>query len=180
MVAGGLFLRFYFWKVSHSPSNPTPAWLSPALTFVSLTPWVVLVILVALRLAGQRKARPVAFALGAVIPVAAAIGYVQFAPVVVDHLHREPFNAPAWRANANSDTLWPARLTMVDDLLSKDVLLGRTREDVIQLLGPPDGTSTQTLVYGLGPERGLIRIDSERLGIDFADGKVKSAAILRD
>jgi hypothetical protein len=42
--------------------------------------------LVALRLTGQRKARPVAFALGAVIPVAAAIGYVLFAPVVVDHL----------------------------------------------------------------------------------------------
>jgi hypothetical protein len=69
---------------------------------------------------------------------------------------------------------------MVDDLLSKDVLIGRTREDVIQLLGRPDGASTHILVYWLGPERGLIRIDSERLGIDLADGKVKSAAILRD
>ena len=57
---------------------------------------------------------------------------------------------------------------MVDDLLRDVPLKGRTRAEVVALLGEPKPTSyfkEYDLVYWLGPERGLMSIDSEWLVI---------------
>jgi hypothetical protein len=79
--------------------------------------------------------------------------------------------------------MWPTRLRMIEDLLDRDLLVGRDRDDILQLLGPPDGgdVGDAELVYWLGPERGLFRIDSERLLLDLdAGGKVATARLGRD
>lgn len=80
--------------------------------------------------------------------------------------HYRDFNPTAWRENVATNPMWPPRLRRVDDLLARHSLMGRTRTEVEQLLGPADRTDCVRewdLVYWLGPERGLIRIDSEWL-----------------
>lgn len=87
-----------------------------------------------------------------------------------DYQHRLVFDAKAWReksADASDD--WPTRLRMVDSLMDRRVLDGRTQLQVVELLGPTDDTlkwRDWDLVYHLGPERkSLFRIDSEWLVI---------------
>ena len=87
-----------------------------------------------------------------------------------DYRHRLSFEKRVWRdksADAGDD--WPTRLRMVDSLMDRRLLDGRTRPQVVELLGPADDTQKWRdwdLVYRLGPERkGLFRIDSEWLVI---------------
>lgn len=77
------------------------------------------------------------------------------------------------------------RTRIVDDLLSKQELTGMTEEEVTALLGSPNNdfgyfVEPDRYVYWLGPERGLISIDSEWLLIDFADGAVEKYHICTD
>jgi len=98
-----------------------------------------------------------------------------------------PFDAEQWRAaepgfsHGNTD---PLRLRMVDDLLESERLLARTRDEVVELLGPPDDYGQRPapeLNYHLRPERGFIRIDSEHLRIRLNDQeRVIEAFIWRD
>jgi hypothetical protein len=53
-----------------------------------------------------------------------------------------PFDSAQW-ADADLRT----RGRMVDDLLRRELLLGKTRNEVIQLLGEPDFDSTEELTY---------------------------------
>jgi len=73
---------------------------------------------------------------------------------------------------------------MVDDLLRTHDLRGWGRSQVVSLLGEPDQTNWDTdgqLVYHLGPERGLFRIDSEWLVVTVGDdGKVTKYVLARD
>lgn len=58
------------------------------------------------------------------------------------------------------------RQQMLDDLLDEHRLAGRSRADVVRLLGEPLRTGyfrDWDLVYWLGPERGLMSVDSEWL-----------------
>lgn len=90
------------------------------------------------------------------------------------------FDAARW-----NDKNLPAsvRLQMADDLIRTHRLDGMTRGEVIALLGEPPKTpyfKNYELVYLLGPERGLMRIDSEWLIVTFGrDGRPK-ARIARD
>jgi hypothetical protein len=55
---------------------------------------------------------------------------------------------------------------VVDDLLRREKLRGRTRAEIVALLGEPPRTDyfrDYDLVYWLGPERGMMSIDSEWL-----------------
>ena len=90
------------------------------------------------------------------------------------------FDSDTWKSVAGSDA---TRLAMVDDLLARYELVGMTREEVDGLLGVPTETgyfANFEYVYLLGPERGFISIDSEWLCIDFEDGVVSDARLMRD
>ncbi|MFT5286157.1 MAG: hypothetical protein ACI8TQ_002325 [Planctomycetota bacterium] len=85
------------------------------------------------------------------------------------------------------DFMWPPRLRMIEDLLSRNLLGGLNESEVIELLGPPAeksfplGASECDLHYWLGPERGFIRIDSEWLFIAFSEtGEVNRTWLYRD
>ena len=73
---------------------------------------------------------------------------------------------------------------MVDDLLAHHSLVGIGTDRLERLLGPRDSTAyfrDWDYVYWLGPERGLIRIDSEWLAIRIGpNGLVSERRILRD
>lgn len=77
------------------------------------------------------------------------------------------------------------RVYMVDDLLAKYSLKGRPKNDIVKLLGNPTETAyfkePNNIVYWLGNERGLVRIDSEWLVIWFdSENKVMKYEIMRD
>ena len=97
-----------------------------------------------------------------------AWAYFVVPSTAADLTHRLAFDAKAWRSrSADAGHDWPTRLRMVDSLMDRRLLDGRTRAQVVELLGPADDTSKWRdwdSVYHLGPERkALIRIDSEWL-----------------
>lgn len=77
------------------------------------------------------------------------------------------------------------RVDMIDNLLSEVKLKGRSKAEIIDLLGKQEKEvyfkEPNNLVYYLGAERGLISMDSEWLVIWFDDrGIVKDYEIQRD
>ncbi|MED2038998.1 hypothetical protein FC699_13815 [Bacillus wiedmannii] len=77
------------------------------------------------------------------------------------------------------------RVHMVDDLLQKYKLIGKSNEEITKLLGAPTGTSNGKdgviTSYYLGTERGFIPIDSEQLVLQFdRDGRVVEYKVQRD
>lgn len=93
--------------------------------------------------------------------------------------YNSKFHTDRWLENEQK------RVYMVDDLLAKHKLVGKSKEEMIQLLGNPTETrrleeTTQTLYY-LGNERGFIPIDSECLVLQFDhDDKVIEYKIQKD
>ncbi|MCT6914678.1 MULTISPECIES: hypothetical protein [Bacillus] len=77
------------------------------------------------------------------------------------------------------------RVHMVDDLMQKYKLTGKSNEEITKLLGAPtetrNGEEGITTSYYLGNERGFISIDSEQLVLQFdRNGRVMKYEILRD
>jgi outer membrane protein assembly factor BamE (lipoprotein component of BamABCDE complex) len=93
-----------------------------------------------------------------------------------------PFDSAAWRDELSIRD--GAREKMADRLVGRQTLRGKTRGEVISLLGEPPATdyfSDWDLVYLLGPERGFISIDSEWLVVRFGqNGRVTEYQIVRD
>lgn len=99
-----------------------------------------------------------------------------------EYLARTDFDATTWQKAglpANAPSGDPIRIRMVDDLLDRHDLRGMTRAEVTALLGEPDDAALGQgdplfhgwdMAYYLGPERGLLALDSEflvlRLGAD--------------
>ncbi len=98
------------------------------------------------------------------------------------YLPTRAFDAITWRSVQRSDDA--TRLQMVESLIRSGKLNGLTHEQVVRLLGPDcdcDYFDDWDLVYWLGPERGLIRIDSEWLVIRFGqDSRVSNYELRRD
>lgn len=92
------------------------------------------------------------------------------------------FDSVMWQNQAQ--VYQGVRLEMADRLIARGTLVGRTRAEVVALLGepPPTGYFAEwDLVYWLGPERGLISIDSEWLVLRLgADGRVVENRLVRD
>lgn len=71
---------------------------------------------------------------------------------------------------------------MVDDLLGGRFLAQLSEPELIELLGDPDGEYPgKEYRWYLGPERGLIRIDSEWLAVRIGPGgQVEDARLAFD
>src|SRR5688572_10301285 len=72
------------------------------------------------------------------------------------------FSSDLWRDKAVYRT--NARLGMADDLIARRLLDGKTRAEVLAILGPEEKQRPfrdEHLVYYLGPERSSFPIDSE-------------------
>ena len=89
-----------------------------------------------------------------------------FLPLPLDRCTERRFDAARWQDRTQVFTASAPRGCMVDDLLRRHELAGQPRAAAVRLLGEPDSTPyfrEYDLVYWLGPERGLISIDSEWL-----------------
>jgi hypothetical protein len=73
---------------------------------------------------------------------------------------------------------------MADRLVASEVLLGKTRAELVAMLGKPTETGyfgEADMVYWLGPERGFFSIDSEWLTITLGPGgKATEVRMARD
>ena len=122
----------------------------------------------------RRKLRIVA-ALAALLAVAVLMVWRVWFP------GRE-FDPAVWRDEVQVQD--GVRLGMADRLLARRSLLGRTRAEVVAVLGEPPPTgyfADWDMVYWLGLERGWIRIDSEWLVLRLGkDGRVVDGRIVRD
>jgi hypothetical protein len=112
--------------------------------------------------------------LGLVVAVTAAGAWM------TGYLPVRLFSEARWKDPARRDQ----RVTMVSALLLIHRLEGRTRGEVVELLGEPTDTdyfADWDLVYWLGDERGLFGIDSEWLVIRLGpDGRVSEHDVLTD
>jgi hypothetical protein len=92
------------------------------------------------------------------------------------------FDSASWRDERSLHD--GTRERMADRLVGRHTLRGKTRGEVISLLGEPPPTDyfrDWNLVYLLGPERGLLGIDSEWLVVRFGqDGRATEFRIVRD
>ena len=103
--------------------------------------------------------------------------YGNFSPI--------PFDAAIWlqgeQAKFSSDA---PRLRMADGLVKTGVLLNKTHNEVLSMLGSPTKTTKfceYDLVYWLGAERSFISIDSEWLAVRINNaGRVSEVCIVRD
>ncbi|EJS70770.1 hypothetical protein CN425_22705 [Bacillus cereus] len=89
------------------------------------------------------------------------------------------FNQDRWLNYAEK------RVHMVDDLLQKYKLIGKSNEEITKLLGTPTETRNEEdgviTSYYLGAERGFIPIDSEQLVLQFdRGGRVLKYKVQRD
>lgn len=95
------------------------------------------------------------------------------------------FESSVWKVSPSKFSWESTRLRMVDDLLARGVLTGKTKAEVAELLGAADDTpyfhAANRFVFHLGQERHPFGIDSEWLLIDFGeDGRVTQARLARD
>lgn len=84
------------------------------------------------------------------------------------------FDSSTWKQMGQLNQASYPRLEMAEDLIRDRTLYGKTKEEVIELLGKPsdDGYfKTYDLVYWLGPERGWFSVDSEWLLIQLDDSE---------
>ncbi len=188
-VVCGVVVWRWMSLVPYGAFDQQPGWLKGLNRLVGWLPWIAVAIVLILRFAKGRNVRVGFYFLGTVTPVAVLIGWLFLGPVVENRIHRQRFDAVAWRKQEQSDgnLTWPARLCMVDDLMSSGRLDGLASEQVVELLGPPHdkgfpfGSAQCDIHYYLGPERGFIRIDSEWLFIAFdKNGKVARYWLYRD
>ena len=94
-----------------------------------------------------------------------------------------PFVRSWWQADDWLDPLHK-RHRIADGLLLTGTLVGKSRAEIVAMLGEPPKTDyfeDWSLVYMLGSERGLFSIDSEWLAMRLdITGAVTQAAIVKD
>lgn len=91
----------------------------------------------------------------------------------------KPFDAALWEQSPHETT----RLHMADDLVRSRLLIGRSRTEVLQLLGTPTNTDKWQdwdMIYVLGPCRCLFPIDNEWLVLRLEDDRVTDAQVVVD
>lgn len=146
----------------------------------SVFPWIMLLVLLVRGIARKQWAHFMAAAAAFLLSYALLIAWLFVGPVINDHAHRRSFDPLQWKNSPADGGKELIRLKMIDDLLRKDLLIGRSKEAVKSLLGEATREGQDSLIYWLGPERGFLSIDSESLMITFDQGKVKNARIIRD
>lgn len=146
----------------------------------SVLPWIMLFVLLVRGIIRKQWGHFMAAASAFLLSYALLIAWLFAGPIINDHAHRRPFDPVQWKNSPADGGKELVRLRMVDDLLRKGLLIGRSREAVKSLLGEATRETKDSLFYWLGPERGFLSIDSELLVVTFENNSVKNARISRD
>lgn len=94
--------------------------------------------------------------------------------------------AAGWKRDIQAAGRFSSRQGVADRLLECDALVGRTKREIVRVLGQPQPYGTDfggrpgSVIYTLGTDRGFIPLDDEHLLIDFDNGVAVSAEIVTD
>ncbi len=109
------------------------------------------------------------------------ISFFILSPSIRNYATQTTFDSVRWKASLNKRD--PIRQRMISSLNANHNLIGKTQDQIEQLLGKPPVTryfKEYDYVYWLGPEQSLFGIDSEWLCLKFENGKVIKADRLTD
>lgn len=94
-------------------------------------------------------------------------------PYINDYMNATPFHSQKWiEAEKETEGNWKDRWNMRRDLLANYNLKGKSKEEIIKLLGKPHQESENEMYYSLGPA--TTGIDMGTLLIKFVNKKVQS------
>jgi hypothetical protein len=191
-----VFLQLYWIQIAHwitrnsdAAFDKQPQWFKNVEFLISCIPVASMLVVIGLRFFRGAKVKVFSYIFGLAAPFFTMIAIISFGPTISGYIYQEDFDAVEWRAQDRSfsDPMWPPRLRMVDNLISSGRLNGLSETEVFELLGPPQekgfpyGVAKEDTHYYLGPERGIVRMDSEWLVIRFnSEGKVEKYWIYRD
>jgi len=85
---------------------------------------------------------------------------------VMEYYPNRKFDQNAWKTNPDT------RYEYTHDLIKNKILIGKTRPQILQLLGDNGDTSQTEMQYYIGTKPELLDIDPSSLIIDFEHGKV--------
>ena len=122
-----------------------------------------------------------------VLPVL-GIGYFTFQPRIRNYFHRLPFNSTGWRDEKLVYSDDPIRKRMLPSLLRTHILVGRSTDEILVLLGPPmeraeylyyaerlEHLPVDSLVYWIAPQEGFMAFDSNWLVLSRdSQGKINN------
>lgn len=92
-------------------------------------------------------------------------------------LFEERFDKERWRSEPAT------RYKMVDDVIESQLLMGKTKDEVIVLLGKPNSSSTiekDLFLYRLGQQPSFFEAKREQLLIVFENQKVIKVTIVQE
>ncbi|MCD4793048.1 MAG: hypothetical protein K8R54_07450 [Bacteroidales bacterium] len=91
--------------------------------------------------------------------------YILFS--VISYYPSHDFNKEKWKNDKEK------RYELSEDLIAGKILIGKTKQEVIELLGKElNNTKNDSWIYDLGYSPGLIVFDPDILIIEFKDNKV--------
>lgn len=97
------------------------------------------------------------------------IGFVMIWIFSISYYPTSDFDQKEWSSNVEE------RYKMSEDIIESKILIGKTREEVIQILGTDFLNNNESeLTYELGFEPGLFNIDPDYLDIKLENGIVIS------
>jgi hypothetical protein len=122
------------------------------------------------------------------LPFVLPVGAIVYSSIT-ERLNRISFDAELWKRSGQPYGSNDTRLTMVDDLIRSQLLIGKSREEVVELLGETDGDHSikdrypnWQMYFYLGPSRSTILFkgfDYDYLVLRFDEqGKVNEAGIV--
>ncbi|OPZ31257.1 MAG: hypothetical protein BWZ00_00612 [Bacteroidetes bacterium ADurb.BinA174] len=95
------------------------------------------------------------------------VGIIMIWIFSVSYYPKTDFNKQEWNENKEE------RYKMSNDIIKSDILIGKTKEEVIELLGEDYYSYDEShIAYDLGFVPGLFNIDPDVLDIYFENGKV--------
>ena len=95
------------------------------------------------------------------------VGIIMIWIFSVSYYPKTDFNMQEWNENKEE------RYKMSNDIIKSDILIGKTKEEVIELLGEDYYSYDEShIAYDLGFVPGLFNIDPDVLDIYFKNGKV--------
>lgn len=97
------------------------------------------------------------------------VGLVMIWIFSISYYPTSDFDKNEWNSNVEE------RFIMSEDIIESEILIGKTREEVIQMLGNDFITNNESeITYELGHVPGLFNIDPDYLDIKLENGKVIS------
>lgn len=92
-------------------------------------------------------------------------------------LFEERFDPDEWRRNRS------VRYKMAKNIIEEDLLIEKSRDEVIQLLGIPstlNSSDVNVMVYELGTPPSFFDAEPQRLVIRLLNGKVAAVAVVQN